>query len=192
MQANIELLTKVRNHIERFPQAANMDYFCNIDTEAAKDQFTPDHWDGWAGCIGGLAIHLSGGKTVKNKDSGGGRNWNLARARIGLSSRETNQLLCFDHADVHGPYEDLRDDLLRANIGTPEYAAVVIKAIDRCIALHSAKPDPIDLEANAVCADVELEIKRKSFLTRPLAGKEVVASLVGSAALILALIHFVI
>lgn len=27
MQANIELLSKVKDHITRFPQAANMDYF---------------------------------------------------------------------------------------------------------------------------------------------------------------------
>lgn len=177
---NIELLTKVKTHLERFPQSANMDYFEKNDTEAQKECRAPSRWDGIAGCIGGHSIRLSGGETVKNNDSGGHRNWNLARARLGLSHEETNQLLCFDHEDVTGPYEDLRDDLLRANIGTPEYAAVVIKAIDRCIALHSPKPDVIDVEANVLCASVEAEIKDKGWK------EKVCASLVGVAVLVLA------
>lgn len=189
MQANIELLTKVRNHIAKFPQAVNMDYFKIMDADAKKAQRTPDQWNGFAGCVGGLSIVLSGGRIAQG-DSG--RNFELSRARLGLSAEETRGLLYFDHANVSGPYEDLRDDLLRANIGTTEYAAVVIKAIDRCIALHSPKPDAIDLEANAVCVGVEAKIKHKSLVTRELTRKEVYTSLVGMMVLVLAFVRFAI
>lgn len=192
MPVNIELLAKIKNHIERFPQACDQEYFEITIDKAAKESHAIGQWDGKARCIGGHAIALSGGKIVKNKDSGGDRNWNLARARLGLSADETDQLLCFDHANIHGPYEDLRDDLLRANIGTPEYAAVVIKAIDRCITRHSPKPDAIDLEVNAVCASVRSEIKSKGLLTRDLTKKESAVALVGAAMFVVGVLGFVI
>jgi hypothetical protein len=112
--------------------------------------------------------------------------------RLGFSGEETNQLLCFDHANVNGPYEDLRDDLLRSNIPTPDYAAVVIRAIDRCKARHSPKPGGIDVEVNALCASVESEIKAraKTPLTRELTAKETVcASVVLVAVVALAFVR---
>lgn len=181
MTANIELLEKVRNHFRTFPQACNMDFFQIKDSEVAKDRGAISMWDGTSCCIGGGSILLSGGKVPHQNQP---QAIAIVCARLGITDKQAKDLIFFHHVGHDGEYNDLRDPLLRANIGTPEYAAVVISVIDRCIARHQVV-DPIDAEANAVCASVELEIKSKA--SAFLAKGKVFASLVGFAVLIFAI-----
>lgn len=163
--ANIELLKRVRDHFEKFPQACNMDYFEITDTKSAKRQGSISAWDGKSFCVGGGAILLSGGQIPAKNPA---QVVAIVVARLELSDKEVRDMLFFDHVEHDGRYNDLRDPLLRANVGSVEYAAVVIRVIDRCIASHQpVQRNPEDvvpaITVRVTMQPVALQSKRKTW-----------------------------
>ena len=134
--ANLQLLQKIHDHIQEFPQSVDMDVWVRGGS-VTKDTSSKS-WDGFSGCLGGLAIHLSGGTIYRGEQRS--RNFDVARARLELSKDETGHLLYFNYPGFEkSTYSRWMDPLLRANKGTEEYADVVCAVLRECIRRHTPK-----------------------------------------------------
>jgi hypothetical protein len=165
---NLELMLKVRQQFTEKPWVCDMGHFSSID--AAFNEDHPEPTCGTTGCIGGWAVMIDRGVELSNFKI----NEYIAKEALGLTELEAMQLFymhepsvtqrcCRRYSEWDGTYiyADLSVELSQHPEGSPAYAAVIVKAIDRCIE-RNYKPvcgaPPVEKEPEENPADLPVQL----------------------------------
>ena len=147
---NLELMQEVKRRVLEQPEMVNM---CKWQETAYKTEtrfffFEKKEPCGTIGCIAGHAIAARGGNVTHVPVDGRGRNDNieeLAMNLLEITWKEADFLFYFHSTGNHAsPYRKLQLEISMFSPGTAEYAAVVARAIDLCIARDGGANDTDD------------------------------------------------
>lgn len=152
---NVALAREVQRRILAEPQLVGMDDWMPLDFWEESIAFGRC---GTACCIAGHTL-ITVGDVVSSKKYTSHeilQTSNLAAIHLGLNEEEAHELFLFHQPwnCRHEWYIDLAAKLTRTKEGTPEYAAVVVEAIERCIERNSPPPAKVVEEEELVLSNI--------------------------------------